>query len=67
MTICTLPHLFLGAGCKIDQDQLVSYIDRLIENCQKAKSATPVREFVVNDLSELAGIKQAIYIIEQVD
>lgn len=46
--------------------KLMNYIDRLIENCWKAKSATPVREFVMNDLSELAGIKQAIYVIEQV-
>lgn len=46
---------------------LMSYIDRLIDNCQKAKSAQPLREFVLIDLLDLANITQAIYIIEQVD
>ncbi len=43
------------------------YIDRLIENCKKAKVAAPVKEFVLQNLSDLDGIKQAIYVIEQVD
>lgn len=45
----------------------MSYIDRLIENCKKAKVAAPVKEFVLQDLSDLDGIKQAIYVIELVD
>jgi hypothetical protein len=43
------------------------YIDRLIENCKKAKAAFPVNEFVLKELSELDGIQQAIYVIEQID
>jgi hypothetical protein len=30
----------------------MSYIDRLIENCKKAKAAFPVNEFVLKELSE---------------
>ncbi|MEP4889699.1 MAG: GIY-YIG nuclease family protein [Aliiglaciecola sp.] len=44
-----------------------SFIDRLIENCEKAKAASPVNEFVLQNLSQLDGMKQAIYVIEQVD
>jgi hypothetical protein len=44
----------------------VRYIDNLIENCLKAKKAAPVREFVMTTPSDLADVKQAIYIIEQV-
>ena len=44
----------------------MSYIDKLIENCEKAKVATPIREFVMNDLSDLVGINQSIYVIEQI-
>jgi hypothetical protein len=43
----------------------MNYIDRLIKNCQAAKEATPIQEFVVSDLSALDGIGKAIYIIEQ--
>ena len=42
----------------------MSYINNLIENCHRARSATPLREFVMADLSDLAGIKRAIYVIE---
>ena len=42
------------------------YIDKLIANCEEAKAAQPTREFVLGELSELDGIKTAIYIIEQV-
>lgn len=45
----------------------MSYIDRLIANCELAKKANPVNEFEFNDLSELADIQQAIYVIEQID
>ena len=45
----------------------MSYIDNLINNCQKAKLATPVetREFYEGEgLDCLQGIKTGIYIIE---
>ena len=45
----------------------MGYIDRLITNCELAKKANPVNEFELNDLSELADIQQAIYVIEQID
>ncbi len=45
----------------------MSYIDKLIENCEKAKIASPVNEFVLTDLSDLDAIKQAVYVIEQID
>ncbi|PKI17967.1 GIY-YIG nuclease family protein [Colwellia sp. 12G3] len=44
----------------------MSYIDKLIANCEEAKKAKPTNEFVLGELSELDGIKTAIYIIEQV-
>jgi hypothetical protein len=44
----------------------MSYIDRLIVNCNKAKGAAPVREFQFEQLDDLAEIKKAIYIIEEV-
>jgi len=45
----------------------MTYIEKLIENCKKAKAANPVKEFILKDLSELNEIKQAIYIIEQIN
>ena len=45
----------------------MSYIDNLISNCIKAKEAKPSNEFVVNENSDLEKIKQAIYIIEEID
>ena len=44
----------------------MSYIDRLIRNCEIAKEASPVKEFELKELTQLDDIKQAIYIIEQV-
>ncbi len=44
----------------------MSYIDKLIANCEEAKIAKPTREFILDELSQLDGIKTAIYIIEQV-
>ena len=44
----------------------MSYIDKLIANCEEAKVSKPTREFVLDELSQLDGIKTAIYIIEQV-
>lgn len=43
----------------------MNYIDKLIEKCKTAKSEKPVKEFFLKDISELDGIEQAIYIIEQ--
>jgi len=43
----------------------MEYIDSLIKNCELAKAAVPVREFVVASPSDLDGIAQAIYIIEE--
>ena len=45
----------------------MSHIDRLIEHCKKAKNSKPVREFIMENLSELDNIDKAIYIIKQVD
>jgi len=47
-----------------------NYIDKLIRNCNSAKKANPVDEFVLNldDLSKLDNInKNAIYTIEELD
>ena len=44
----------------------MSYIDRLIQDCYQAKSTEPEEEFILNDLSDLGGIKKAIYVIEDV-
>lgn len=44
----------------------MDYIDRLIKCCKVAKKATAVREFELQELSELDGISQAIYVIEDV-
>jgi len=44
----------------------MSYIDKLIENCNIAKAATPSKEFMLGELSDLDGMKQAIYIIEEI-
>ena len=40
------------------------YIEMLIENCKKAQSVKPIREFILSDISELNDIGKAIYIIE---
>ena len=45
----------------------MSYIDTLIKNCEIAKVAKPIKEFELRCLTQLDNIKQAIYIIEQVD
>jgi len=54
----------------------MSYIDKLIQNCNAAKAAKPSKEIEVidrsklievNDLSELDDIQSAIYIIEEID
>ena len=48
----------------------MSYIDRLIENCRRAKAALPSRELVLEDLSDLsvlAGIRKAVYVLEHED
>ena len=45
----------------------MSYIDRLIKNCELAKKASPTREFELSRLSDIDGIKKAIYVIEEID
>ena len=45
----------------------MSYIDRLIKNCKTAKVSYPVREFEFVALTDLDGIKQAIYVIEEIE
>lgn len=45
----------------------MSYIDRLMKNCEAAKRAVAVKQFELTNLSDLDGIKSAVYIIEQVD
>eukprot|EP01022_Parablepharisma_sp_SALTPOND_P011429 TRINITY_DN14770_c0_g1_i1.p5 TRINITY_DN14770_c0_g1~~TRINITY_DN14770_c0_g1_i1.p5 ORF type:complete len:159 (-),score=10.47 TRINITY_DN14770_c0_g1_i1:345-821(-) len=42
------------------------YIDRLIQNCQHAKKALPVKEFELQKLSDLDSLDNAIYIIEEI-
>lgn len=44
----------------------MSYIDTLIENCQRAKAARPVRELVVDRLEDLDGIGKGVYVFEEV-
>ena len=43
------------------------YIDRLIKNCEIAKSSIPVKEFKYDSSYDLNSIKKAIYIIEEVE
>ena len=45
----------------------MDYIDRLIENCHLAKTSIPVQEFEYKSMDNLDGIKQAIYIIEEIE
>jgi len=45
----------------------MSYIDSLIQDCKSAKVAIPIKEFEFKKLSDLDGIDQAIYVIEQID
>ena len=45
----------------------MSYIDRLIKNCEIAKTSSPSREFEFQEVTDLDGIKQAIYIIEEIE
>lgn len=44
----------------------MSYIDKLIQNCQLAKIASPIKEFELENLSDLNNIDKAIYIIEEI-
>ena len=45
----------------------MSYIDALINNCNLAKKAMPSRVIQMGELSDLDGIKKAIYVIEEID
>lgn len=44
----------------------MSYIDSVIENCNKAKAAKPVDEFVFSDPKQLGSIERCIYVIEEI-
>lgn len=44
----------------------MKYINALIENCNIAKDAKPIKDFVYKDASQLKGIEKAIYIIEEI-
>ena len=44
----------------------MSYIDRLIDNCNRAKAAIPTKVFELKDIAELGDMKQAIYVIEEI-
>lgn len=44
----------------------MSYIDRLIENCLTAQQAKPTKEIYVENLESLDGVRNAIYVIEEV-
>jgi hypothetical protein len=59
-----MPHL--GRLLLVSGDKNMGYIDTLIKNCHTAKAACPSRTFEVNDLSELDGVRTAIYIIEEI-
>ena len=43
------------------------YIDKLIENCNLAKNAKPIKEFLFENFEQLKNIKRAIYIIEEIE
>ncbi len=45
----------------------MTYIDNLINNCHQAKAAQPTKEFELTDDSSIVDIKQAIYIIEELE
>lgn len=43
------------------------YIDKLITNCEIAKKSSPTNEFILKGLTDLDDLKQAIYIIEEIE
>lgn len=43
----------------------MEYIDRLMQHCELARAAVPVREFVAATPGDLDGIVQGIYIIRE--
>ncbi len=45
----------------------MTYIDTLMDNCKKAKTAKPVKDFVLSKMSDLNNIDKAIYIIEEIN
>jgi hypothetical protein len=42
----------------------MNYLEKLISNCESAMKAIPSREFVMQEISELDEITQAIYVLE---
>ncbi|WP_435641223.1 GIY-YIG nuclease family protein [Micavibrio aeruginosavorus] len=47
----------------------LEYFDKLIQKCNAAKELSPVKEFEINptEIDTLQDVKNAIYIIEQID
>lgn len=43
----------------------MNYLDRLITNCEKAKKAEPINEFILTDAENLKKISKCIYVIKQ--
>ena len=43
------------------------YIDKLINSCETAKHIVPIREFELQDMDDLDGVSQALYIIEEIN
>ena len=43
-----------------------SYIDALINDCNRAKNAVADKEFVLGEISELDGIIKGVYVIEEI-
>jgi len=44
-----------------------NYLNILIANCQAAKQAVCIKDFILTNESELEGINSAIYIIREID
>jgi hypothetical protein len=45
----------------------VSYLDELIANCEAAKKAVCIKDFIFKEDSDLDGIETAIYIIKELN
>jgi hypothetical protein len=48
----------------------MTYIDKLIANCEQAKTAKPIKNIVISDTSDLSalnGIQKAIYVFEEIN
>lgn len=57
----------INAPGQLSNNSSTFYIDKLIKDCNTAKTAIPIREFEMDKLSDLNDINMAIYIIEEID